>query len=109
MRHCQGLGIAQIGEHLGRSPATVAGLLKRGLARLPGISFPRTRSEPTMSQPSDRGLSEGGGRFDETIAAYLAAEDAGTPPDRDALLAEHPELPRRNCGHSSESTTASAA
>lgn len=34
MRHCQGLAVAEIGDRLGRTPAAVAGLLKRGLAQL---------------------------------------------------------------------------
>jgi RNA polymerase sigma-70 factor (ECF subfamily) len=34
LRHCQGLSLAGIGQHLGRSPAAVAGLLKRGLREL---------------------------------------------------------------------------
>lgn len=34
LRHCQGLALAEISERLGRSPAAVAGLLKRGLAQL---------------------------------------------------------------------------
>jgi RNA polymerase sigma-70 factor (ECF subfamily) len=34
LQHWGGLTLAQIGEHLGRSPAAVAGLPKRGLRRL---------------------------------------------------------------------------
>jgi RNA polymerase sigma-70 factor (ECF subfamily) len=34
MRHCQGLSLSEISARLGRSPAAVAGLLKRGLAEL---------------------------------------------------------------------------
>jgi RNA polymerase sigma-70 factor (ECF subfamily) len=34
LRHCQGLPLAAISRHLGRSPAAVAGLLKRGLREL---------------------------------------------------------------------------
>jgi RNA polymerase sigma-70 factor (ECF subfamily) len=34
LQHWHGWTVAQIGEHLGRSPAAVAGLLKRGLAQL---------------------------------------------------------------------------
>ena len=34
MRHCQGLSLAEISDRLGRTPAAVAGLLKRGLAEL---------------------------------------------------------------------------
>jgi RNA polymerase sigma-70 factor (ECF subfamily) len=34
MQHWQGRSLAEIGEHLGRSPAAVAGLIKRGLKRL---------------------------------------------------------------------------
>lgn len=34
LRHCQGLSLAAISQHLGRSPAAVAGLLKRGLREL---------------------------------------------------------------------------
>lgn len=34
MRHCQGASLAAISEALGRTPQAVAGLLKRGLARL---------------------------------------------------------------------------
>jgi RNA polymerase sigma-70 factor (ECF subfamily) len=34
LQHWQGWTIAQIGEHLGRTPAAVAGLLKRGLKQL---------------------------------------------------------------------------
>jgi RNA polymerase sigma-70 factor, ECF subfamily len=36
MRHCQGCSLAQISERLGRTPAAVAGLLKRGLRLLRG-------------------------------------------------------------------------
>jgi len=34
LRHCQGLPLAAISQRLGRSPAAVAGLLKRGLREL---------------------------------------------------------------------------
>jgi len=34
LQHWQGLKLAEIGERLGKSPAAVAGLLKRGLQRL---------------------------------------------------------------------------
>jgi RNA polymerase sigma-70 factor (ECF subfamily) len=34
LRHCQGWPVAQIGEHMGRTPLAVAGLLKRGAAQL---------------------------------------------------------------------------
>jgi RNA polymerase sigma-70 factor (ECF subfamily) len=34
LKHCQGWSLAQIAEHLGRSPAAVASLLQRGLAHL---------------------------------------------------------------------------
>jgi RNA polymerase sigma-70 factor (ECF subfamily) len=34
LRHCQGLSLAAISQHIGRSPAAVAGLLKRGLREL---------------------------------------------------------------------------
>jgi RNA polymerase sigma-70 factor, ECF subfamily len=34
LQHWQGLSLAQIGARLGRSPAAVAGLIKRGLRRL---------------------------------------------------------------------------
>jgi RNA polymerase sigma-70 factor (ECF subfamily) len=34
LKHCQGLALADIAARLGRSPASVAGLLRRGLQRL---------------------------------------------------------------------------
>jgi RNA polymerase sigma-70 factor (ECF subfamily) len=34
LQHWEGWSLAQIGEHLGRSPAAVAGLIKRGLKQL---------------------------------------------------------------------------
>jgi RNA polymerase sigma-70 factor (ECF subfamily) len=34
LQHWQGWSLAEIGEHLGRSPAAVAGLIKRGLRQL---------------------------------------------------------------------------
>ncbi len=34
LQHWQGLSLSQIGEHLGRSPEAVAGLIKRGLKQL---------------------------------------------------------------------------
>ena len=34
LQHWKGWSLAQIGEHMGRSPAAVAGLLKRGLKQL---------------------------------------------------------------------------
>ena len=40
MRHCQGYSLAQIAEELDRTPAAVAGLLKRGLATLRTILQP---------------------------------------------------------------------
>ena len=40
MRHCQGASLAQIAEELDRTPAAVAGLLKRGLATLRTILHP---------------------------------------------------------------------
>ena len=36
LKHCQGWTLARIGEHLGRSPAAVASLLRRGLEQLRG-------------------------------------------------------------------------
>jgi RNA polymerase sigma-70 factor (ECF subfamily) len=36
LRHCKGLSLAAISQHLERSPAAVAGLLKRGLRKLRG-------------------------------------------------------------------------
>src|SRR4051794_14288955 len=40
---------------------------------------------PDGSESSDGGLNE-------VIAEYLRGVDAGTPPDREGLLARHPEL-----------------
>lgn len=37
LQHWQGWSLAEIGQHLGRSPEAVAGLLKRGLKQLRGI------------------------------------------------------------------------
>ena len=37
LQHWHGWTLAQIGEHLGRSQAAVAGLLHRGLAQLRGL------------------------------------------------------------------------
>lgn len=34
LKHCEGWSLAAIGEHLGRSPAAVASLLRRGLKQL---------------------------------------------------------------------------
>jgi RNA polymerase sigma-70 factor (ECF subfamily) len=34
LKHCQGLSLAEISQHLGRSRAAVASLLRRGLGRL---------------------------------------------------------------------------
>ena len=34
LKHCQGLSLADIASHLGRTPAAVAGLLRRGLQQL---------------------------------------------------------------------------
>jgi RNA polymerase sigma-70 factor (ECF subfamily) len=34
LRHCQGLSVNEISVQLGRTPAAVAGLLKRGVAQL---------------------------------------------------------------------------
>lgn len=34
LKHCQGLPLAEVAERCGRTPASVAGLLRRGLARL---------------------------------------------------------------------------
>ena len=45
LQHWQGWSLATIGEHLGRSPAAVAGLIKRGLKQL------RTLLESHSSQP----------------------------------------------------------
>jgi RNA polymerase sigma-70 factor (ECF subfamily) len=36
LRHCKGQSLAAISQHLERSPAAVAGLLKRGLRKLRG-------------------------------------------------------------------------
>jgi DNA-directed RNA polymerase specialized sigma24 family protein len=46
MRHCQGYSLAQIAEELDRTPAAVAGLLKRGLATLRTILHPGQRGLP---------------------------------------------------------------
>jgi len=37
LQHWQGLSLAEIGAHLGRSPEAVAGLIKRGLKQLRGL------------------------------------------------------------------------
>jgi RNA polymerase sigma-70 factor, ECF subfamily len=37
LKHCQGWALQQIADHLGRSPAAVASLLRRGLGRLRGL------------------------------------------------------------------------
>jgi RNA polymerase sigma-70 factor (ECF subfamily) len=37
LKHCQGWTLAQIADHLGRSPAAVASLLRRGLSQLRGL------------------------------------------------------------------------
>jgi DNA-directed RNA polymerase specialized sigma24 family protein len=34
LQHWQGWSLADIAEHMGRTPAAVAGLLKRGLSQL---------------------------------------------------------------------------
>jgi RNA polymerase sigma-70 factor (ECF subfamily) len=34
LRHLEGLSLAEVGRHLGRNPAAVAGLLQRGLKKL---------------------------------------------------------------------------
>jgi DNA-directed RNA polymerase specialized sigma24 family protein len=34
LKHCQDWSLAEIGRHLGRSPAAVASLLRRGLRQL---------------------------------------------------------------------------
>jgi RNA polymerase sigma-70 factor (ECF subfamily) len=37
LKHCEGWSLAEIGQHLGRSPAAVASLLRRGLKQLRGL------------------------------------------------------------------------
>jgi RNA polymerase sigma-70 factor (ECF subfamily) len=37
LKHCEGWSLADIGRHLGRSPAAVASLLRRGLKQLRGF------------------------------------------------------------------------
>jgi RNA polymerase sigma-70 factor (ECF subfamily) len=37
LKHCKGWTLAQIGEHLGRTPSAVASLLHRGLKQLRGL------------------------------------------------------------------------
>jgi RNA polymerase sigma-70 factor (ECF subfamily) len=37
LQHWHGWSLAQIGQHMGRSPAAVAGLIKRGLQQLRGL------------------------------------------------------------------------
>jgi DNA-directed RNA polymerase specialized sigma24 family protein len=37
MRHCDGCSLDEISRQLGRTPAAVAGLLKRGLHQLRGL------------------------------------------------------------------------
>jgi RNA polymerase sigma-70 factor (ECF subfamily) len=37
LKHCEGWSLADIGQHLGRSPAAVASLLRRGLKQLRGL------------------------------------------------------------------------
>jgi len=54
LQHWQGLTVAQIGERLGRSPAAVGGLLKRGLRRLRG----------RMADPADPAAESGNGAPD---------------------------------------------
>jgi RNA polymerase sigma-70 factor (ECF subfamily) len=45
LKHCQGLALADIAAQLGRSPASVAGLLRRGLQRLREI-LDHTNDQP---------------------------------------------------------------
>jgi DNA-directed RNA polymerase specialized sigma24 family protein len=37
LQHWHGFSLAEIGQHMGRSPAAVAGLIKRGLRQLRGL------------------------------------------------------------------------
>ena len=43
MRHLEGKSLAQIAEHLGKSTAATAGLIKRGLAGLRGVLRPKSQ------------------------------------------------------------------
>jgi RNA polymerase sigma-70 factor (ECF subfamily) len=50
LQHWEGWPLAQIGERLGRSPAAVAGLIKRGLKQLRSLL---QAGEPRDESPGD--------------------------------------------------------
>ncbi len=50
------------------------------------------RSEDASQEPPTSADTSLGDRVDEVLVAYLRAEDAGQRPDRQQLLAKHPEL-----------------
>ncbi len=47
LRHCQGWSLAEIGTHLGRTRASVALLLRRGLQQLRGHLQPGAEDPPS--------------------------------------------------------------
>ena len=88
LKHCQGWTLQQIADRMNTTVPAVASLLRRGLEQL------RTRltGGHAMTTPAD---SHGSDPLDAVVADYLQQVEAGTPPDRDALLAAHPELADR--------------
>jgi RNA polymerase sigma-70 factor, ECF subfamily len=138
LQHWHGWSLAQIGQHMGRSPAAVAGLIKRGLQQLRGL-LQEAEERPRLSGRVDtesaagrwppvrsaaarrrnRGLAPIGWwsnaewpaqrrsgpmieqmnsdssrdqRFDEILAEYFGAVEAGQMPDKEALIARHADF-----------------
>ena len=92
LRHLEGLAVAEVARRMGRSTAAVAGLLHRGLKRSRDLDDPRVKREDDDDKRRRDHGPRAAGLHEVPWRAYFEAVEAGRAPDREELLARHPDL-----------------